>query len=372
MKLSACMIVRNEASVLRECLDSLADEQGAIYDELVVVMAGPSTDDTEAILTEYGARIYHWPPPDGEWPRDDEDREVRHYGDARNACANEAKGDYLLWIDGDEKLIKGHDMIRRVVQQDIIPGVRPHIVINRSEDGIPQYMARQTLIYKRGQYTWRGAFHEFTHGLATKPLMDGAEPAIIYEEISRPEGDHSHGETFSLLRRNLADTFNQRDLFYVAREHANASNWQECVAVVRLMLDGEGQWPEQRAMAASLMAQAYMALGDWFQARKAWLRCIDEFGNWAEPYYGLALICRDLGLWQEAIAWGTASLMFSPDSEFANLEIYEWRRYDVIGFCLAATEDYRQAARYYRIVMDKHPNDVTRKNLSIIERKAAA
>ena len=42
MKFSLCMIVKNEASILGDCLDSLKD----IMDEIIIVDTG-STDDTK-------------------------------------------------------------------------------------------------------------------------------------------------------------------------------------------------------------------------------------------------------------------------------------------------------------------------------------
>lgn len=44
MKFSLCMIVKNEASILGDCLDSLKD----IMDEIIIVDTG-STDDTKKL-----------------------------------------------------------------------------------------------------------------------------------------------------------------------------------------------------------------------------------------------------------------------------------------------------------------------------------
>lgn len=83
MKLSACMIVRDEQATLPRCLASFAAE----VDELVVVDTG-STDRTVEIAESFGARVVHWP-----W-RDD-------FAAARNVSLEHATGDWCLLVDAD-------------------------------------------------------------------------------------------------------------------------------------------------------------------------------------------------------------------------------------------------------------------------------
>jgi len=84
--LSATLIVRNEESFLAGCLASL---QG-LADEIVVVDTG-SVDTTCAIARAYGARLYEFP-----W-RDD-------FAAARNFALDRASGDWILYIDADERI----------------------------------------------------------------------------------------------------------------------------------------------------------------------------------------------------------------------------------------------------------------------------
>lgn len=96
--LSVCMIVRNEAAMLRDCL---ASTQG-VRDELIAVDTG-STDDTAGILAQAGARVVArgW--------RDD-------FADARNASIETATGDWILWIDADERLRPAeHERLRQLI-----------------------------------------------------------------------------------------------------------------------------------------------------------------------------------------------------------------------------------------------------------------
>jgi glycosyltransferase involved in cell wall biosynthesis len=86
MKISACMIVKNEAAVLALTLPTL--RQGV--DEIILVDTG-STDETVAVAQKYGAKVYHFP-----W--------IKDFAAARNESIKPATGDYVIWVDADEYL----------------------------------------------------------------------------------------------------------------------------------------------------------------------------------------------------------------------------------------------------------------------------
>ncbi len=84
--LSVSMIVKNEAEFLEGCLESVR----AIADEIIVVDTG-STDATKDIAFRYGARVY-----DYAWNGD--------FAAARNFSLQHCSGDWVLYIDADERL----------------------------------------------------------------------------------------------------------------------------------------------------------------------------------------------------------------------------------------------------------------------------
>lgn len=86
IRITASLIVRNEAAFLEGCLASIA----GLVDEIVVVDTG-STDGTQGIAARFGARVLDLP-----W-RDD-------FSFARNAGLDAATGEWLLYIDADERL----------------------------------------------------------------------------------------------------------------------------------------------------------------------------------------------------------------------------------------------------------------------------
>lgn len=89
MRLSLCMIVKNEAANLPRCLTSV---QG-IVDEMIVLDTG-STDDTVAIAQDLGASVHSF-----SWNQ--------NFAAARNASLQYATGDWVLVLDADETLTPG-------------------------------------------------------------------------------------------------------------------------------------------------------------------------------------------------------------------------------------------------------------------------
>lgn len=86
VRLSACLIVKNEEENLERCLDSLK----GVVDEVVVVDTG-SKDATETIARRHDAVVGHFA-----WCDD--------FSAARNAALELATGNWVLWIDADEEI----------------------------------------------------------------------------------------------------------------------------------------------------------------------------------------------------------------------------------------------------------------------------
>ncbi|WP_196514060.1 tetratricopeptide repeat protein [Nostoc sp. NZL] len=89
MKLSLCMIVKNEAATLPKCLNSVRK----VVDEMVVLDTG-SIDRTPNIAQQLGAKVHHF-----KWCND--------FSAARNAALKYVTGDWILVLDADETLTPG-------------------------------------------------------------------------------------------------------------------------------------------------------------------------------------------------------------------------------------------------------------------------
>jgi len=84
MKLTACMIIKNEEEMLKKTLPSIS---GGV-DELVFVDTG-SIDQSKEVALSFGAKVY-----DFKW--------INDFAAARNESLSHATGDWIIWVDADE------------------------------------------------------------------------------------------------------------------------------------------------------------------------------------------------------------------------------------------------------------------------------
>ena len=100
--LSVCLIVKNEEDNLTECLQSI----DGVANELIVVDTG-SQDRTKEIAKKFGANVFDFP-----W--------VDSFAAARNECLRHATGEWIFWLDADDRL----DAENRERLCEVVDGLR--------------------------------------------------------------------------------------------------------------------------------------------------------------------------------------------------------------------------------------------------------
>nr|NNM89951.1 glycosyltransferase family 2 protein [Bacilli bacterium] len=145
MLLSACLIVKDEALTIKQCIESLLP----IADEIIVVDTG-STDETLAIIKVYDkVTVYTFP-----WDGD--------FSHARNASLSYAQGQYVLVIDADEFLEKNdHHKLLDLLSTTTTHGFFVNVInytgsIHKFKEARPASLLR---LFRRG-YTFEGKVHE--------------------------------------------------------------------------------------------------------------------------------------------------------------------------------------------------------------------
>jgi tetratricopeptide (TPR) repeat protein len=145
LRLSLCMIVRDEQEMLPRCLAAVADA----VDEIVVVDTG-SVDRTIEIARSFGALVISH-----EW--------TGSFAEARNVSFDAASGDWLMYLDADEVLVREDgELLRSLTERTW----REAFYLSETnytgdlEDGTAVTHNALRIFRNRPQYRFEGRLHE--------------------------------------------------------------------------------------------------------------------------------------------------------------------------------------------------------------------
>jgi tetratricopeptide (TPR) repeat protein len=188
-KVSAALIVRDESAVVEACLNSLVDN----VDQIVVVDTG-SRDDTIKIAQHFPTEIY-----DFRWCDD--------FSAARNYALDRANGDWILYIDADERLEIPNREVLQVVLADQSK-VAWELRFYPRPGWTPYYEMR--LFRNDPRIRFHGVIHERIHpGIETVAGSDGLTTGMCEVTLRHVgyEADQSskNSRNIPLLRKYLTD-----------------------------------------------------------------------------------------------------------------------------------------------------------------------
>lgn len=172
IRISLCMIVKNEERVLARCLDSIKD----LMDEIIIVDTG-STDRTKEIAAHYTDKIF-----DFVW--------VQDFSAARNFAFSQAKMEYIYTADADEVLDAVNQKRFRYLKECLLPEIeivqmkygnqlQHGTVYNFDEEYRPKLFKRQR------EFVWEGSVHEMVR---LEPVIYDSD-IVVTHLPEKPHGD---------------------------------------------------------------------------------------------------------------------------------------------------------------------------------------
>lgn len=175
--LSVIIITKNEEEMIGDCLISVKD----LADEIIVVDTG-NTDKTNEIAKSYGGKIVK--------------SKGQGYAGFRNSGMRAAQGDWLLYVDADERV---SPQLRLEIKSTNTPGVyeipRKNIYLGKEMHfggwGNDKVIR---LFYKKYLHKYQGELHE-------QPVYDGQLQALNNELIH-----HSHRDLSTMLAKTIEFT----------------------------------------------------------------------------------------------------------------------------------------------------------------------
>jgi glycosyltransferase involved in cell wall biosynthesis/tetratricopeptide (TPR) repeat protein/predicted O-methyltransferase YrrM len=348
-RVSLCLIVKNEEANLPTCLESAA----GLADELIVVDTG-STDRTKEVAARFGARVF-----DFVW--------VDSFSAARNECLRHATGEWIFWLDADERLdaenrqkvqalfaelpaenvcyvmkclclpdpisktatvvdhvrlFRNHPQIRweHRVHEQILPGVRRSGGQVRWSDVVIHHTGYQDPALRRKKLERDLRLLKLEEAEQSEHPFTLFNLGSVYQELGRT-ADAVAAFRHSLAGSQPQDSIVRKLYALLAQCHRQQGQVQEALTACQ---QGRGHYPDD----VELLFQEALArreLGDKPGAKACWLRLlhrrekaehfasIDVGLRGYKARHNLAVLCQEEGEHAEAEMHWQAALAEQPD-----------------------------------------------------------
>ncbi|SHK70226.1 Glycosyltransferase involved in cell wall bisynthesis [Selenomonas ruminantium] len=254
IKVSACVIVRNEAENLPRWLTCMKE----LANELVVVDTG-SEDNTVALAEAAGARVFSFP-----W--------INDFGKAKNYAIEQARGRWIIFLDADEYWEpKDYGIVKQILQrydkqEKIIGFVCRRLNIDKDNGNRVQNENLYIRIFRNlPKLRYVGAVHEqlVYHGEGQKE-MTLLPDAVIYHTGYSASTDESKSRRNLdiLLAQQAAGNGSDWDLCYIADCYYSLKDYARAADYARMAIKKKVILPGRETRMYSTLLQCQSILGD--------------------------------------------------------------------------------------------------------------
>lgn len=243
MKISLCLIVKNEEKFLSRCLENATK----FADEIIIVDTG-STDRTKEIAGKFTDKIF-----DFEW--------INDFSAARNFAFSKATMNYQMWLDADdvvpEKSVKKINELKKMLNDDVEMVTMKYVLSFDHNDNPAFYSTRERLFKKSKNYQWIDPVHECI------PLVGN----IHYTDIEiwhKKEGSEAISTRNIDIYKTLENSgkeFSARQLYYYARELKDHNETAKAITFFEKFLASEAGWIEDVVTCCQQLAIEYKRNG---------------------------------------------------------------------------------------------------------------
>ena len=344
MRISLCMIVRQEEETLERCLESIADA----VEEIIIVDTG-STDRTKEIARRFTDKIYDFP-----W--------VEDFAAARNFAFSKGTGEYLLWMDADdilpqeerEKLLALKDDLRKN-PCDVVMMLYDTGFDENGQANFSYY--RERLLRRCPQARWQGRVHE-----VIPPFGQ-----VRYEEIHfqhRKEKQEYSDRNLRIYEKMLAEgeKLNAREWFYYGRELFAHGKYEQAAEVFREFLENPEGWLENKLEAVRMLAHCLQAVGKVEEGISVLLEGLKFAPPTGEHCCEIGGYFYEKGQWEQAIFWYENALHAERRTEqgaFVQEECYGFLPCIQLCVCYDRLGEWEMAKMYNEMAGVFRPEDAS-------------
>lgn len=239
MKLSVCMIVKNEESVLERILSQAKQ----FADEIIIVDTG-SVDSTKQIAERFTGKVY-----DFEWNDD--------FAMARNFSFDKATLPYLMWLDADdvittENIEKILELKNSNIDADVFM-MKYQVAFDQFENPTFEYY-RERIVKNIPNLRWKGFIHE---AIEMQGKIEYCDIAIEHRKI---EKERDVSRNLRIYEGHIAkgEKLDARGQFYYARELYFNNRIDEAIVAFKDFLKMSNIYLPNRIDAHLMLSRCYL------------------------------------------------------------------------------------------------------------------
>lgn len=348
IKLSVCMIVKNEHDVLKRCL-TCAEQ---IADEIIIVDTG-SSDDTIKIASDFTKKVYKF-----KW--------VNDFSKARNYSFKKATCQYVMWLDADDVIepedIKKINQLKQNNFSDADVIMCKYNLIDITTQEISLFYYRERIVKNNKKFKFKEAVHE---AITPSGKIIYSDAAITHKKLkSNPRGRNL---LIYEQRENAKQKFSPRAKFYYARELYFNQNYDKSILWFKKFLKCKNAWIENVIEAHINLAKCFLAKKKYETALKYLFLCFNFTAPRADLLCNIGEICMCQQLYQNAIFWYESAIRVVRQEQsgaFINPDFEKFIPYIEMCVCYYNLGQFDKAISYNDLaakIKPTHPSVMSNK-----------
>ncbi|MBB6215737.1 glycosyltransferase involved in cell wall biosynthesis [Anaerosolibacter carboniphilus] len=351
MKISLCMIVKNEEDPLERCLTSVSD----IVDEIIIVNTG-SSDRTKEIAEKFTKHVI-----DFEW--------VDDFAAARNFAFSHGTMDYIMWLDADDVLLPEERQKLVKLKQSLDPlvdAVSMEYHCDFDDYGNVTLSVRRTRIVKRlKNFQWCGAVHE---DLFVDGYLYDSDIVVTHKRVSK-----TTDRNLKIYENRLSQgkAFTAQDVFHFARELHQHQIYERAIVFYLKYLEDENNSVENKIFTCNRLADCYYQIGDKDKEMAYTFKSFQYDTPRSEACCRLGYHFLEKNAFKNAVYWYKQALEVPlPESSWAiiNQPSRTWLPHMQLGLCYYRLGLYDLSYQHNKMALSYRPQDINiLHNLSVLE-----
>lgn len=345
MKVSLCLIVKDEEQHLGNCLSAFRN----LFDELIIVDTG-STDGTKKIAKDFGAEVF-----DFKWADD--------FSAARNFAISKATGDWIMTADADDII---EEATARKLKKYLKENADRYSVISlpyvyHRSGGNAGNTAILPRLWKRElglKYVY--PIHEYVD-LSQVPANQIGKPDLpVIHDKAAEEFQPGFARNVRILTAYIKKhPEDQRILYYLVHDNKHLGHYEDAVKWAEAYLQLE---PEDKSKLCKVLVhkgQCHAKLRQAKRAKEAFEAAMKADPSLIEPYLELGDLYYRAGQHEEAISLyeKAKECKFPAGPAFHNKAMYDYFAIRKLSYILPMVGRDAEGLKYAEETLKFTPHD---------------